>query len=517
MENKVVLSIALMVSNRKDTIKQCLDSLTPIREQIPCELIILDTGCDDDVRKILDEYGDIVKEFAWCKDFSKARNETLKYATGEWYLYLDDDEWFVDVEELVDFFKTGDYKNYGYASYIQRNFLDRAGSQYSDSWVSRMIKRTEETHFVSKIHEYMTPQTGNCRGIRSIVHHYGYIYDTEEELWNHYERNVVLIKEMLQEDPGNLRWRMQLAQEYRSVNKYDELFELGEETVLHMEEFNEKNELYANIALGSFYASKIISLYGKKKYQECIDTCEEALKDARNSMLFRAYSAFYLIRCGYWTENFGLVKTWAEEYFCLYRYFCDNEPIWYLQRNIAFVGECFDETAIKEVYSILFCIGLKQNEEHVLDQYLIKLNWEESHLYVFEDIVPVLIDSMNRPIQDDSQKVESFSKVLKLMYQNTALWEYFCDEVMQKQEQGQSIAEIMSLIKRVLPEAVDEESPITELTPEMQQLKENIIRQLSALMESGMMEQAKEIIVQVRKILPGDEELKEMEKQLASF
>ena len=33
--NHIILSIALLVSNRKDTIQKCLDSLTPIREAIP--------------------------------------------------------------------------------------------------------------------------------------------------------------------------------------------------------------------------------------------------------------------------------------------------------------------------------------------------------------------------------------------------------------------------------------------------------------------------------------------------
>ena len=80
MNNHILLSIAVLVSNRRDTIRPCLDSLTPIREAIPCELILLDTGCDADVRAILEEYGDTVAEFTWCQDFSKARNATLPYA-----------------------------------------------------------------------------------------------------------------------------------------------------------------------------------------------------------------------------------------------------------------------------------------------------------------------------------------------------------------------------------------------------------------------------------------------------
>ena len=83
---KTILTIALLASNRKDTIGRCLESLRPIRERIPTELVVIDTGCDSEVRKLLESHADVVENFAWCNDFSAARNETLRYAHGEWYL-----------------------------------------------------------------------------------------------------------------------------------------------------------------------------------------------------------------------------------------------------------------------------------------------------------------------------------------------------------------------------------------------------------------------------------------------
>ncbi|MCD7708278.1 MAG: glycosyltransferase, partial [Clostridiales bacterium] len=228
-ENKPALSIAVMVSNRKDTIGKCLDSLEPLRRAVPCQLILLDTGCDKDLRAELDRRGDVVADFEWCSDFSKARNETLKYATGEWYMYVDDDEWFVEIDPLIDFFTSGRYKRYGRASYIQRNFIDMEATQYTDAWVSRMTKLTPETHFVSRIHEYIEPSEGDIDGIKAIVHHFGYVYETEEALRTHYERNRTLLMEMIDDEPENLRWRVQLAQEYRAVREHDKLYALGEE------------------------------------------------------------------------------------------------------------------------------------------------------------------------------------------------------------------------------------------------------------------------------------------------
>lgn len=111
-QKKPVLSISLLASNRKATIRKCLDSLKPIMEQVESELIIVDTGCDEETHDILLEYTSHVILFEWCKDFSKARNAGLKEAKGEWFLFIDDDEWFSDVSEIVEFFHSGEYKNY---------------------------------------------------------------------------------------------------------------------------------------------------------------------------------------------------------------------------------------------------------------------------------------------------------------------------------------------------------------------------------------------------------------------
>ena len=89
---KVVLSISLLASNRKDSIRKCLDSLNPLLKEVSSELIIVDTGCDEEQHNLLLEYADKVICFEWCNDFSKARNVGLKQAKGEWFLYIDDDE-----------------------------------------------------------------------------------------------------------------------------------------------------------------------------------------------------------------------------------------------------------------------------------------------------------------------------------------------------------------------------------------------------------------------------------------
>ena len=100
----IQLSISLLASNRAASLERCLDSLRPLLMQVPSELIIVFTGTDEKVKEIASRYTDKVLPFTWCDNFSAARNVGLWAAKGEWFMYIDDDEWFEDVTEIRDFF-----------------------------------------------------------------------------------------------------------------------------------------------------------------------------------------------------------------------------------------------------------------------------------------------------------------------------------------------------------------------------------------------------------------------------
>lgn len=235
-EAKKLLTISLLVSNRKDTIRKCMESIKPLLDALPSELIAVDTGCTDGSVDIVREYTDKIVPFVWCKDFSAARNAGLMQATGEWFLYLDDDEWFEDVTEIIAFFNSGEYKQYDMAWYIQRNYLDMTGENYKDCQTSRVCKRIPGIHFINKIHECFSTAGTKIKLFSSYVHHYGYIYKSEEEAKKHSERNVSLLLQELEENPNNLRLTCQLIQEYRAIKKFKEANELCEKILAKAKE-----------------------------------------------------------------------------------------------------------------------------------------------------------------------------------------------------------------------------------------------------------------------------------------
>ena len=131
--NQPLLSISILVSNRIDTIRKCMESIKPLLTQIPCELIAIDTkGVETDGSiDVVREYTDKIYYFEWCHDFAKARNFGMEKCSGKWFMFMDDDEWFEDVTEIVEFFKTGEYKKYHCANYKIHNY-DNYDDDYND-------------------------------------------------------------------------------------------------------------------------------------------------------------------------------------------------------------------------------------------------------------------------------------------------------------------------------------------------------------------------------------------------
>lgn len=209
------LTISLLASDRRQTLEKCLASIAPLLKELSSELIITVTGTDPAVKELAEKYTSHIIPFTWCDDFSKARNAGLEKARGEWFLYLDDDEWFEDTAEIIQFFKSGEYRNYQSATYVQRNYHDLEGTKYTDAHVGRMCRLTPETKFVYPIHENLTPFLDPQKRFHNYVHHFGYVGKETEKAG----RNLPLLLRLVEENPAAQVY-MQIVQEYR--NRYED-------------------------------------------------------------------------------------------------------------------------------------------------------------------------------------------------------------------------------------------------------------------------------------------------------
>lgn len=303
-----VLSISLLVSNRIDTIRKCMESLRPLMEAVRSELIAVDTGGTDGSVEVVREYTDNIVEFQWCDDFSAARNAGLQLASGEWFLFLDDDEWFEDTREIEEFFLTGEYRNYASAQYLVRNYA--VGGGCADAYVSRLCRLNDKVRFAGCIHEYLKIEKGPVKYFNSYVHHYGYYYQTEEDRQRHFERNATLLKKELKKDPTDIRLLCQLAQEYETIKDFD-----NEEAVCRLALNNiSKGGVHASTGINWIMAAlvRILSFQGK---------AESALKEGKR-MLDKGmpYELSRAVIQAHMTEEALKIKDYSQAVSCAVEY-----------------------------------------------------------------------------------------------------------------------------------------------------------------------------------------------------
>ena len=83
-----VLSLCLIARDSIRTLGACLASIRPWVD----EMVVVDTGSVDATPQIASRFRARVFEFAWCDDFSAARNESLRHARGQWLFWMDSDD-----------------------------------------------------------------------------------------------------------------------------------------------------------------------------------------------------------------------------------------------------------------------------------------------------------------------------------------------------------------------------------------------------------------------------------------
>ncbi|CAN1213016.1 Glycosyltransferase 2-like domain-containing protein [Tumidithrix helvetica PCC 7403] len=82
------LSLCMIVKNESKNLSRCLDSVVRYVD----EIVIVDTGSEDNTIDIAKQYGAKVDFFQWCDDFAAARNYALSKVTGDWVFVIDADE-----------------------------------------------------------------------------------------------------------------------------------------------------------------------------------------------------------------------------------------------------------------------------------------------------------------------------------------------------------------------------------------------------------------------------------------
>ncbi len=415
MATKPLLTISILVSNRPDTIEKCLKSLDSLRKNVPCELILTDTGCGPEVREIIEKYADKIIDFEWCDDFAKARNVGLKQARGQWFMFLDDDEWFEDTDDIEQFFLTDLHNRYNFGEYYARNYINQEGTRYADSVAARVVKLFPDVEFEYAVHESLKNMRTPVIRFRSYVHHYGYVYKSYEDCMKHSRRNVILLEKELKKNPHNLHHILQLAQEYKATEDWKSMLSLAEEGIrVH------GSDTKSRVSVFGLYVAVLRANISLKKYEDAIACGEKYLQENDLNDLARAAIENMLCRAYYGIGDYEKSIDAIKKYMEIYEIWKQNKSKYINYENL-FLNFCFDEEGVIAAYGTAVRVELARNNVKAAKGYFVEMDWHISDLWVFWPMVEIMEETTRSWLKANLQQISDLNDMMKVFMQSDVL------------------------------------------------------------------------------------------------
>lgn len=209
------VAAALIVRDEARFIRDCMVSLVGMVDDI----IVIDTGSRDDTMAIVNQYPARTGYFAWCNDFSAARNYALDQVRHEWVLYIDADERLL-IPDRISWQKC--LADASKAAWKLRLHPRLGWTAYSEL---RLFRNDRRIRFEGEIHERVhggVNRVCHADGLQIGVadaglQHVGYEDDQSPKL----ARNIPLLQIYLTREPDRVYCWWHLGEQYRLMGEHE--------------------------------------------------------------------------------------------------------------------------------------------------------------------------------------------------------------------------------------------------------------------------------------------------------
>ncbi len=290
------LSLCMIVRDNEATIHTAIESIRPWVD----EMIVVDTGSQDRTPDICRELGAKVEFFEWCDDFSAARNESLRHATGEWIFWMDsDDEMPAECGEQLRLLAKGSHHPET-LGYVIKVHCPHTGGDVTVVDHVKLVRNRPDLRFEHRIHEQILPAIRRAGGqvefTELYVVHSGYD-TTPSGRKRKLERDYRLLHRDLEDHPDHPFVLFNLGMTYDDDGRLAEAVDYLKRSIVA----SQPGESH----LAKAYALLVGALYKSGQLEEAEQTCVRALDGFPNDdeLLFR--QALLSQRCG----DFSRAKT----------------------------------------------------------------------------------------------------------------------------------------------------------------------------------------------------------------
>ena len=238
------VSLCMIVKNEAHTIARCIQSVKPIVD----EIVVVDTGSNDDTKTIAESLGAHVYDFEWQNNFAEARNFALEKVQTDWILVLDADEVISkrDLPKIRQLLNVSDAYRFFQRSYLndptvvgwKANDSDdpegKGFAGYFDSPLTRLFRNKPNFRFEGAVHEVIEPsilrEQYHIVNTDIPIHHYGKVV-SKDYLQDKGRMYVEIGKAKIGNNPDDPRNYYDLGSQYFEMNKLSEAKECFEKAV----------------------------------------------------------------------------------------------------------------------------------------------------------------------------------------------------------------------------------------------------------------------------------------------
>lgn len=203
------ISLTIIARDGEQSLGRCLASVADLVD----EIVVVDTGSIDGTRQLAakarDGHGRPARlyHFVWIDDFSAARNEGLRHATGDWIFWMDCDDWLDEParEQLRRLFASLGEENAVYQMIHASPAAADGGHPATAAPQDRLFRRLPTIYWEGRVHEQIAPAAirsgAVLRRTEIVIQHSG--YGDGEDRRRKTERNLRLLELQNAEQPYN--------------------------------------------------------------------------------------------------------------------------------------------------------------------------------------------------------------------------------------------------------------------------------------------------------------------------
>jgi GT2 family glycosyltransferase/tetratricopeptide (TPR) repeat protein len=220
-----LLSLCMIARDNEGTIGAALDV---IRHYVD-DMVVVDTGSKDRTPDIAASLGARVFHFAWCDDFSAARNESIRHAIGQWIFWMDTDD-SIDHEnarKVRDAVSGPVPQNVmGFSAKVRCPEMSSNGeTQFVEVDHIKIFRNQPQLRFEGRIHEQILMAIRRAAGIFEwtdiFVVHSGADYSPEGRA-KKMERDLRILELDHRERPDHPFVLFNLGMTYTEAGRYDQ-------------------------------------------------------------------------------------------------------------------------------------------------------------------------------------------------------------------------------------------------------------------------------------------------------